>query len=274
MRKAITRNQLLISLAVISVILIPWMARSVVLSGLLVFPIYELDFFNVDWKLPESDSKICMSWIASCAKVKDIDDSFNLTIIEWFPIWYKNQNTLFLILTASVPVTGIVLLINRIKHIKKVITSYNSFLLTTWLINCIGVVFWFFSAPDFRFGIFSIIVCSVISIQFLINKSDLSTAILKRGSVLILIVFTVYSFKFPASYIVDGNLYLSQRLIVPEPLYKPVPVVKRNINGAIISFPVEDNRCWNEPVPCTCYENRFLKLRSSNIADGFKSVTD
>ena len=47
-------------------VLLPWLARNVVLSGYLVYPRPELDFFNVDWKIPfkiaAAEKDVIMAW--------------------------------------------------------------------------------------------------------------------------------------------------------------------------------------------------------------------
>lgn len=75
----------------------PWLYRNVHLSGYLVFPIYHLDFFDVEWKLPKAYVRNMLAVVKEFAQVSKIHQSYFYeevslySLVEWFPIWIENN---------------------------------------------------------------------------------------------------------------------------------------------------------------------------------------
>lgn len=127
--KAVTS---IIALSVI--ILIPWLIRNVMLSGYLVFPLYELDLFSVDWKVPVEIVKLQKDFIHDYATHKA------LVIIYTFDI--KNE-TLLLLIACSIAILACIYHIIRKRESDKIII---------FSVLIVNILFWALSAPDIRFG--------------------------------------------------------------------------------------------------------------------------
>jgi len=71
------------------VILTPWVARNIILSGYLVYPVPQIDLFSVDWKLPYQyviDEKLAtQGW--SRLPGPYWRDSLGMELSEWVPKW-------------------------------------------------------------------------------------------------------------------------------------------------------------------------------------------
>lgn len=81
----------------------PFLIRNVLLSGWFLYPFTGVDFFQVDWKIPEGvaayDAKEIQVWGRGYHDVLQYD----MPIWEWLPSWYRNISGLdkLFVLTAS-----------------------------------------------------------------------------------------------------------------------------------------------------------------------------
>ena len=143
------------------VILIPWIARNYYLSGYLVYPVNELDIFNPDWKIPgyavKIEKIIVYSW-AKWSTGNGLDQVANMKFQDWLPAWYSNISAFwkFFLLLCLISPFSIIL-----SYLKNHSVVWSSDIIRLWVISFIGVVFWFFTAPDPRFGYPFIIVSTL-----------------------------------------------------------------------------------------------------------------
>jgi len=158
---------------VLSLIIIPWLIRNIIISGWLIYPFPSLDLFSFDWKVPLEDvikeKESVTGWARNPGT--HYTEAANMTFTDWFPIWWRRSDLfirLFVVLSLFFPV--IVLIGQLFKKIK--IDLYaNAVIITSF----IGVVFWFFFAPCWRFGESFILVASMSPL--LVLKSNLKLSI-------------------------------------------------------------------------------------------------
>lgn len=103
----------------------PFMIRSVLLSGWLVYPLTGIDIFPVDWKIPKGiafyDAKEIQVWGRGYSDVT----KFDMPITGWLPDWFKGLGGMdkLLVLAALASVGVLVLrlvgLTGRIWHSRK-----------------------------------------------------------------------------------------------------------------------------------------------------------
>ena len=179
-----------------------------------------------------------------------------MPISDWFMDWITRKKGLEMFLLALVPIslTTIFFPINK---------RYRShrFLVITFVIS---MIYWFYSAPDVRFvwgiltGVSSITLAAFIS---LIPTSN----ILKWAMAMIVIYICFFHLKDNRRL---SNLWKAH-LYYPTQS-KSVEVSNIEIDGMLVKIPVEGNRCFDEPIPCTIPQvNRNLKLRGASPKDGF-----
>lgn len=142
------------------IIILPWMIRSVLISGYLVYPYSFLDLFNVDWKMPKDlldyDKKEIIVWGRGVRDVSKYDES----IFQWFGTWFNDQMSIYKIVIIfgflALILLALFFLVNMIckwKGIKipQVFEQKTELLL---VFTCIaGLAFWLFSAPLVRYGV-------------------------------------------------------------------------------------------------------------------------
>ncbi|HZG25479.1 MAG TPA: hypothetical protein VEZ17_12900, partial [Chitinophagaceae bacterium] len=114
-------------------IIAPWMYKTVISCGYLIFPFEEIDVLKVDWKVPARAVLYIENSITTWAIDPDKYGShefaserehFSAPLSEWFPIWYQRQNYIntviffsAIVMTFALIVTAIVQLIRRKMHL-------------------------------------------------------------------------------------------------------------------------------------------------------------
>lgn len=79
----------------------PWLARTVILSGYLLYPFPALDLFDVDWKINAAAAALDAAEIRTWGRGLNNAALVNLPITQWFPGWFQ----------GSLPVIGKVLIL-------------------------------------------------------------------------------------------------------------------------------------------------------------------
>lgn len=260
-----------------SLFIIPWLGRTLLLTGYPLFPSTILDVFDVDWKVPATSASdatfishsalSAKALIQSWARIpgEHFSKTLALSYTEWVPIWFKDKSLFTQVLIGFSGVSPFV--ISLLLLIKKI--DRLTFLL--WLSGFVNVIFWFFSAPDFRFAAASIVLCSLFSLMPL--YLFFSQMIQKR-----LVLITVFAFFIYIFYV--ELVKKSTRLTVFELkqtfIYHskyPVPMlIKKTANGFDYYISEPNSNCGDCPLPCSPYENTRLILRGTDVRQGFRVV--
>ena len=118
------------------IIVVPWLARNVIISGYLLYPYPQIDLFNVDWKMPASvcvfDAREIMVWGRELRGV----NLYELHVWEWFPVWFDKLPKVFIV---SGLVSGFILIIYLCFHMgkrRKLDVKYNLLFLYSMVIFC------------------------------------------------------------------------------------------------------------------------------------------
>lgn len=133
-------------------VILPFLARNVMISGWLVYPFTALDLFRVDWKMPvftaNYDAREIQVWARGIYDVA----KYGMPFREWAGNWFMTElsGTEKLLVAgslASVPVgfgTAAVAVWKKRKEL------YGLFLVQLTVLVCF--CFWLFSAPMMRYG--------------------------------------------------------------------------------------------------------------------------
>lgn len=133
-----------------TLILFPFLARNVIISGYLLYPYASLDLFNVDWKMPASmadfDKLEIMAWGRGMTKRSLYESPFT----QWFPVWYQKLSIGSRVLLAVNIVSILVIVFLVLYKAKKKKTSFPMNVLIATMVA--QLVMWFLSAPLMRYG--------------------------------------------------------------------------------------------------------------------------
>ncbi len=257
-----------------ALILLPWIARNVVLSGYLVYPRPELDFFHVDWKIPlkvaAAEKDVIMAW----ARIpgRETREVLQMPLAEWAGVWFSKLSSnrkAMLGLIGAAPVAYLLAAILFHKFSKPVIKVLAPYAYA-FLVAYAGVAFWFFTAPDFRFG-YAFVICAILMIA-------LPGVIILKGLVdfrksaligLVVLVLLAYQVNVLARSFEQGTL--SERVLLPRD-YVQLTTAPCQLRNLTIWCAEAYNECWYEPFPCAPSANPSVEMRGSTLRDGFRSI--
>jgi hypothetical protein len=240
------------------------------LSGYLIYPLHSIDFFQLEWKIPIESVIEMQRLIESWAKIpmKPPNEVLNGGMFVWLPTWFTAfKSTIefqYLAVAATIFLSvNIFCLKNIIPQIRKY--KYVYFV----ILSCL--TFWFFSAPDVRFGYG--FIWALITILFTTSIIDILKIFLKNK---ILALFMISLFiglslydpikSFEYLYSASKN---TDFLILPID-YPRIETILFKIGDESIYRPLQSDQCWNSSFPCTPYTNKNLQLRGRSLRDGFK----
>ena len=89
-----------LSLGVGLSIFFPWLARNVIMTGYLVYPLHQFDFFQVDWKIPHEMAQNNYLYVGEHAKTLMerhtlyYEGASKVPVSVWLPQWWANHVTI------------------------------------------------------------------------------------------------------------------------------------------------------------------------------------
>lgn len=265
-----------IATGLFSLLFAPQIIRNIILSGYLVYPFPSIDLFSVDWKIPLaqaiSEKRSIEGWsrFPTVDPEKVLNGGFNF----WFPTWFDGipnhpdvrfigfRNTLegrslvgsFLIFIGFLAISW-----RKFFHVVRPVAI-------AYLTGLIGVIFWFTSAPDLRFGygfLWATIILLCLPALVQIHQLSLMRWALVLGIMALVIVApidrTQYWYSLFSRF--DWNL---QPMPYPDP-----PNRQWSVGDQTFFVSTEDDRCWHL-FPCTPRPSPKLQLRGSSLSDGFR----
>ena len=252
--------------------LVPWVYNNVVISGYIVFP---LTFTNLefDWSYPEEMAKVVNERIKGWARSPFVDSHTvsNMPFPNWVLIWYRGQKIYNLIILLASLSGLFVVFIYRKKVMQLIPNTHLIPLLKYILVLLAGIIFWFISAPDFRFsyGYFFSLLCILLVIisevifthkwiPFKIDSLNLTP--------IAALVFLSFLLFLQSNFhkLSSDNLFSLNTYSAKKPLE-----IKLSPNQSIFHSSVEE-KCWDLYFPCTCEFYEGLELRGSTTTSGFR----
>lgn len=253
-------------------ILAPWLARSAVLSGYLIYPLAEVDLLNPDWKMPAQivvDDRIGInSWGKLPRREAAVVNEMPLT--TWAPLWFDNQTLnrrLILLATLAAPlvVAGLWLADRSSREtLQKAVKRYWPAGLAAWA----GLLFWLSSSPDFRFGYGFLISALLLGLLPAILSLERRLA-LQAGAIPLLIVALLVINQGSVLYRSFNAGTIGARLALPAD-YIRLPSRPCRLQDLTIWCAEQYSECWYEPFPCVPAADPAVGLRGAGLAEGFR----
>jgi len=238
-----------------SLVLISWITRGIMISGCLAYPSGLGYFKNLLWSAnPGSASKYILSWARGGlhASAKEVLGNWN---------WLKPWVTRFLIsgdkIMLLIIIVGLLLLIAAIirKNYLNNNKYYSSFFVPL-IISFSGVAFWFFTAPEPRYG-----YGFLFAFAFLIFSYGFYTLKLPKYEEVSKLAVTFAIVLFFLVEIVPLNVSIDKIFTNTWPKMPEVEVIEKTTNEGIkINVPAKGDQCWYMELPVTPYFNPDLKI--------------
>ena len=270
-KRNIDIQKVLITIAIGVLIMLPFLVRNYMITGYLLYPLPELDIFNVDWKIPANKVAIEKYKVEAWAKIprQHYKKVIEMSYQEWVPIWFNSNKKGLLLKMLLVGnlfsvVLGIYYLIRK---------KYKSLIILSVII--VNLLFWVTRAPGPRFVYgflfvgFALLVAELMTLMALpLKKFKIAIPIIIIGSLFIIKPkdFSVrYKYKKPIERMQKPKN--KKRLLVSE--YRKTPNLESHKTNFIYYSPVKGAYCYNTDKPCTPFPDDDLVLRKENIEGGF-----
>jgi len=272
------RNALIVSCLCIF-IAAPWIIKTAISCGYILFPFVEIDVLNVDWKLTTRavlyiESSV-MTWaidpnLYGSASLLNDKGHFSAAIKDWFPLWFSQLNYINTIIFFTTILSGLVWIfigvIILLKN-KKDFFRKHSIDIVLALTILAGILLWFTKGPAPRYGYgYLLFLCmlSLCRVVYFFTKEYHSGY---AGTIILAYVF--YSLVYYGIRIQEP--FAQTLLRKPAPIISPEYSRHELGEGKYINV-VQAPACGNAPLPSSPgYVYEFLQpvYRGATIKKGF-----
>lgn len=268
--------------------IIPWLIRNAILSGYLIYPLYQFDFFSFDWKIPTGIAVKQIEYIKTIG-------SENIRRILGNPLnnmyWINNIKSLFIKDIATAGLYFIVILSPLAfvwRYIKNKASNKDYLFVYAIIILCIAM--WLISGPDIRF--IAGIICPVPLLMYVIvapsKKMHHSLIIGKVSLILFSLLMLFSAINYSKDHYVRMNtstISAKQILIKPHTFEEQQCAKGIDINrfhrpyrlndNIEISIFVGDVSFGRMPAAVLKHKGRFqdfrmLQARGNSLQEGFR----
>ncbi|MCI9321324.1 MAG: hypothetical protein HFH05_14860 [Lachnospiraceae bacterium] len=242
------------------IILLPFLARNVIISGYLVYPFSAIDVFDVDWKMSAAmlrdDSMEITAWARGMTARENYDAPFSF----WFPEWFRSLSVGYKVLfICNMACICYVLIYGIICFRRKKDTEKMQLL----AVSTAGLIFWFVSAPLIRYGaVYLWVLPALLSGEFCARQKG--TRLPQACAAVIVLAGVALLLKTTAFY---GGI----------PWIRPVEysycdVNQEQLDGLIIYVPQSGDAAGYHFFPSTPYLWMLerIELRTGRLEDGFR----
>lgn len=254
-------------------LVLPWVVRSVILSGYPFYPFPGLSV-SVDWRVPRARALDDYHWVLSWARQPGADWHTVLGNWRWFPAWIRGLITVrYTLVTVVLPLAlTVVALAGR--AILRRSSSHRGNSRTGELLGlapaAASLMYWFMTAPAPRFmgsGFWVLGLGSTAAMLTAAAPSGPSRSARRWGLIGLTIAGGLVALK------------LWQRGLLPVTAdpgagFHPAPSLAlrtvRTRSGLEVNIPKGSEDCWDAPLPCTPHLDPGLRLRrDSDLRWGF-----
>lgn len=241
---------------------VPWMARTVIITGWLFYPMASLDLFSVDWKIADegiirTDTALIKTWAKKANGI-----GINATLREWFPGWfqalYSTEKLLVLIdLVCCVIIVGIFC----VTFVKRHWESLDKLLVFGTVMA--SYLFWQLYAPMMRYGYAHVLLLCALTVGFLMEKWRLTA----KAAYSFLLVYGIYKLSVGCYYI---YCYRELPYYLWQQTYGTHELESYEIDGNTFYYSPYGGVTGYDPFPSSP-TFADIELRGDGLKDGFRA---
>lgn len=243
--------------------LLPWMTRTVIITGYLLYPFPAIDLFSFDWKIDKSIVEMDATEIKVWGRALYDKTLVGLSIKEWFPNWF--QHTLGITEKLIVVADLLCCVISFIQMcyivIMKKREQFDVVLVVVSVMT--SYLFWQYNAPILRYGYaYALLLPILIFGQILCHMNRQKW-----------IAYGIIGFGIWKTIAIGKYAYtlIEQPYYVKQQDYGSYEVVPFEIDGVTLYYSKTGDRTGYQYFPSIpMYEE--LELRGESIEEGFRRV--
>lgn len=248
------------------VVIAPWLVRTVLISGYLLYPFPVLDLFDVDWKISASVAALDSAEIKTWGRAIYDASKVGMPIQEWFPNWFQTtlSGTEKLLILADIGALLVLLVIAFWQIFRKKWQELD-FLLVMAAVAA-SYLFWQISAPLMRYGYSHVLLLIVLTAGWVFDRITTRRKQIRQGLYTVVILVGIVKLVPLASYALSvGNqpFYLTQKD------YGQYESASYEISGESFYYPLEGDRIGYEAFP-SAPTKVDIEFRGGSIEEGFR----
>ncbi len=260
------------------IVIFPWIARTVIISGYLLYPFPDIDIFNVDWKIPAELVALDAAEIKTWGRGLNNAALVDMPVSQWFSGWFNTMlptiGKVFILADFMCIAIFIVLVIVGIvnrkndKADKSVCWEYILVLLSL----LVSYLFWQLQAPLLRYGyayVLLTIVITIGTIKTVLSKRINNIKLLKFSNMAVIICIIILTVAKAAS--LAGYMYSvsDKPYYVKQQDYGIYPLESYEVDGVTFYYPKSGDRAGYEYFPAIPRKTDIV-FRGVDITKGFK----
>jgi hypothetical protein len=272
------------------IIYLPWLGRNYVLTGYLIYPSPQLDFFHPDWKVSRDILMIDYDQIVygsrfDLTRAGEMQHLRAVAFGDWFFPW------LYGYIKNNAPLIGLSILLSAlfspvlwmILYLRKKKPGIPLFLL--WLIVYMGSWIWLGTSPDYRFGMAFLSLSFIFPLLLLTRDRELTNK--RVPGILFSILFILSSLHYMSRAYGLHEVYTQKThrsFAFTNWWLLPLKDVKYSMDNNKADFPYRimqsgvklylsdsAHACLNTDFPCTVWDHIEIEMRGNSLEDGFRS---
>jgi hypothetical protein len=271
-RKAVNAFKLVL---VALIILAPWFARNLILSGYWIYPAPFLVNLspNWDWKIPLNNVIGEVRSIQAWARIPGVDTNkvLAMPLRSWLKEWFENLTKYQKAVVLGAVFSPILFAVSALTWLRRKI--FTGSYIYMYVVGYIGLIFWFYEAPDIRFGY------GVLASTVLLAGTPLLAWILQKVPMQKYVIFGLIALITLYQAAVFFNSIevktLESRIVLPTD-YAGLPTVPCSIHGMKLMCAEYYNECDYGPFPCIPpgSASKNVEKRGASLGDGFRYLTN
>ncbi len=261
------------------VTIVPWLVRTVILSGYLLYPFPSLDLFDMDWKIPAAEAALDAAEIRTWGRGINNAALVDLPVSAWFGEWFQEMlPAVGKALVAADAVCLPIFVILLVRQFHRADRTPAGRLRTGQLLVLATVLasygFWQFSAPLLRYGyayiLLVVMITSGILCDYLIKSFDKRQ---KKDMIRKTVVFgMVVLWGFSAVKLVSLARYMygesGKKAYVWQQDYGRYALERYEAGGVTFYYPADGDRTGYDHFPSIPRQVPVL-FRGDSVGDGF-----
>ncbi len=260
------------------VILTPWMIRTAIISGYLLYPFPELDVLHVDWKisseLAAADAAEIKTWGRGLKNAALVD----LPISEWFCSWFHTTLPApgKLIIAADILCMPLfaAMIVHSVKNRSRAVICIQPDQLLVLGTVVASYIYWQLSAPLLRYGYAYVLLVVMLTAGIIKERLSESAFIQNHVKIRLLLqkTFHVSLFALVAAMLVFAANYMyrlrSMPYYVSQADYGTYALCSYEINGVTFYYPESGDRVGYNAFPAIP-RKLSITFRGDGLQDGF-----
>jgi len=248
------------------VFIVPFLIRSVILSGYLIYPIASIDLFDFDFKIPHDIAVFDNAEIKVYGRGYLDTSRYNEPLRAWIGDWFRSLgavNKLSFLLSLFSVVLLVVFIIFAILKKEKENIKY----LFVIAVSAICFAGFILTSPNIRYGCVFLWLFPMLSLTYLylntLQKFD--RAMTFKLALGVFLLYKALAFSYEQLTSLNGEYLLAQQS------YGTYELDTFTIGGYTFYVPVEGDRTGYDAFPAVPYD-KGATLITDDIKDGFRTI--